>query len=47
METIGHEPKLNDVLEWIDTNIHDTELTVNDLAVHLKLGRTTMYNKIK
>ena len=20
METIGHEPKLNDVLEWIDTN---------------------------
>ena len=38
---------MKELMEWIDTNIHDTELTVNDLAVHLKLGRTTMYNKIK
>ena len=41
------QESMKELMEWIDTNIHDTELTVNDLAVHLKLGRTTMYNKIK
>lgn len=47
MVTNRDQEFMKELMEWIDTNIHDTELTVNDLAVHLKLGRTTMYNKIK
>lgn len=35
------------LMDYIDENIQNSELTVNDLAVHLNLGRTTMYNKIK
>lgn len=38
---------MSELMKWIDTNIHNTEMTINDLANHMHLGRTTMYNKVK
>lgn len=35
------------LMAYIEENIQNSELTINDLAAHLNLGRTTMYNKVK
>ncbi len=34
-------------MEWIEQNIANTELTIDQLASHVNMGRTTMYNKLK
>lgn len=41
------EEFLNNLMEWLEENIENSELTIDLLAGHLRLGRTTMYNKIK
>lgn len=41
------EEFLSGLMEWLEENIDNSELTIDQLAGHLKLGRTTMYNKIK
>ena len=35
------------VMSWLSENIENSELTINQLAAHVGLGRTTMYNKLK
>ncbi len=34
-------------MKWIEDNIENPELTIDQLATHLGMGRTTMYNKLK
>ena len=41
------EEFLHELMEWIEANIENSDLTIDNLATHLRLGRTTMYNKIK
>jgi DNA-binding response OmpR family regulator len=41
------EEFLKSLMEWLEENIENSELTIDLLAGHLRLGRTTMYNKIK
>lgn len=41
------EEFLKELMEWLEKNIENSELTIDLLAGHLRLGRTTMYNKIK
>ena len=41
------EEFLQNLMEWLEKNIENSDLTIDDLANHLRLGRTTMYNKIK
>lgn len=35
------------MMKWVDENISNTDLTINDLANHLGFGRTVLYNKVK
>ena len=35
------------VMSWLEENIENSDLTIDRLASHVGLGRTTMYNKIK
>lgn len=41
------EEFLKEVTGWIEHNMDDPELTIDRLASHVGLGRTTMYNKLK
>lgn len=41
------EEFLQQMMAWIEENIENSELTIDDMASHMGLGRTTMYNKIK
>ncbi len=41
------EEFLKSLMEWLAENIENSELTIDHLAGHLHLGRTTLYNKIK
>ncbi|MBQ8308140.1 MAG: response regulator, partial [Alistipes sp.] len=41
------EAFINNVMDWLAQNIENSELTIDQLASHLGLGRTTMYNKLK
>lgn len=41
------EEFLKRLMEWLEENIENSDLTIDLLAGHLRLGRTTMYNKIK
>lgn len=41
------EKFLTNLIGWLEENIENSDLTIEDLAGHLGLGRTTMYNKIK
>lgn len=41
------EEFLHELMDWIEANIENSDLTIDNLATHLRLGRTTMYNKIK
>lgn len=41
------EEFMKEVMSWLGENIENSELTIDQLASHLGLGRTTMYNKLK
>lgn len=41
------EEFLKEVMSWLGENIENSELTIDQLASHLGVGRTTMYNKLK
>lgn len=41
------EAFINNVMNWLSENIENSDLTIDQLASHLGLGRTTMYNKLK
>ena len=41
------EELLRKVSKWLEDNIADSEVTVEQLAVYVGMGRTSMYNKIK
>lgn len=41
------EEFMKSVMAWLGDNIENSELTIDCLASHLGLGRTTMYNKLK
>ncbi len=38
---------LKSAMAWIGENIENSDLTIDQLATHLGMGRTTMYNKLK
>ncbi len=41
------EAFMKNVMDWLGENVENSELTIDQLAAHLGLGRTTMYNKLK
>lgn len=41
------EAFMKNVMAWLGDNIENSDLTIDQLATHLGLGRTTMYNKLK
>lgn len=41
------EAFMSSVMEWLRTNSDNSELTIDQLATHLGLSRTTLYNKLK
>lgn len=41
------EALINKVMQWLNENVSDSDVTVEQLAVFLNMGRTSMYNKIK
>lgn len=41
------EEFMKEVMSWLGEHIENSELTIDCLASHLGLGRTTMYNKLK
>ena len=41
------EEFMKEVMSWLGKNIENSDLTIDQLATHLGLGRTTMYNKLK
>ena len=38
---------IDKVMQWLEENISDSGVTVDNLAVYVGMGRTTMYNKLK
>ncbi len=41
------EAFLANLMEWLDAHIEDSDMTIDQLATHLGMGRTTMFNKLK
>ena len=41
------EEFMKSIMTWLEDNIENSDLTIDQLASHVGLGRTTMYNKIK
>lgn len=41
------EEFMKEVMSWLADHIENSDLTIDQLASHLGLGRTTMYNKLK
>lgn len=41
------EQLIKKVMQWLEKNVADADLTVDQLALHVGMGRTSMYNKIK
>ena len=41
------EQLIKKIMAWLEENISNADLTVDQLAVHVGMGRTSMYNKIK
>lgn len=41
------EAFMKSVMAWLAENVEKSDLTIDQLATHLGLGRTTMYNKLK
>ncbi len=41
------EQLIKKVMAWLEENVADSEITVDQLAAYVGMGRTSMYNKIK
>jgi len=41
------EQLIKKVMLWLEENVADTEVTVDQMAAYVGMGRTSMYNKIK
>lgn len=41
------EQLIKKIMAWLEENISNADLTVDQLAVHVGMGRTSMYNKVK
>lgn len=41
------EQMIKKVMTWLEENVSDAEVTVDQLAAYVGMGRTSMYNKIK
>lgn len=41
------ENLIKKVMAWLEENVADADVTVDQLAVYVGMGRTSMYNKIK
>lgn len=41
------EQLIKKVMQWLEENVSDAEVTVDQLAVYVGMGRTSMYNKVK
>lgn len=41
------EELIRKVMQWLEANVADTDVTVDQLASYVGMGRTSMYNKIK
>ncbi len=41
------EQLIKKVMQWLEENVADSEVTVDQLAAYVGMGRTSMYNKIK
>ncbi len=41
------EQLIKKVMAWLEENVADSEVTVDQLAAYVGMGRTSMYNKIK
>lgn len=41
------EQLIKKVMTWLEENVSDAEITVDQLAAYVGMGRTSMYNKIK
>lgn len=41
------EQLIKKVMTWLEENVSDAEVTVDQLAAYVGMGRTSMYNKIK
>ena len=41
------EQLIQKVMQWLEDNVADAEVTVDQLASYVGMGRTSMYNKIK
>lgn len=41
------EQLIKKVMQWLEENVSDAEITVDQLAAFVGMGRTSMYNKIK
>lgn len=41
------EELIRKVMQWLEENVSDADVTVDQLAVYVGMGRTSMYNKVK
>lgn len=41
------EQLIKKIMDWLESNFSNADVTVDQLAVHVGMGRTSMYNKIK
>lgn len=41
------EQLIKKVMQWLEDNVSDAEVTVDQLALYVGMGRTSMYNKVK
>ena len=41
------EELIRKVMQWLEENVADSEVTVDNLAAYVGMGRTSMYNKLK
>ena len=41
------EQLIKKVMQWLEENVSDAEITVDQLAAFVGMGRTSMYNKVK
>lgn len=41
------EQLIKKIMEWLEENVSNADITVNELAVYVGMGRTSMYNKVK
>lgn len=41
------EELIKKVMKWLEENVSDSEVTVDNLASYVGMGRTSMYNKLK